>query len=701
MLKSSRISAAPQAEDLEAPGHLLSEVLDALSDAALVADLDTLRVEYANRSLQAVLGYAPQDFIGERLVDLYPDSDAAEAFRAALADALRAGTGFRSEQVFVGPGGERTWTEMTIRLIPSGMPTKLVAIVRDITDRKLWEDALVQSHARLELLNSILRGVERGMPVEAVVELGLQSLREHFHGIRVSYGTIDDEGLLQVRQSFPAGGLDPLDGTSVDLTQSPAYLSALRAGDAVVVEDVRADGAQCRAVLDDAARAVLHVPMEYAQGVALLQLDSPAPVGWNTHAVTTVTEVASHLSLVLKDAEATKIREQLEEQLRHSQKMEAVGRLAGGVAHDFNNILTGITGYVELVLSEIDEPRPRRDLEQIIEFSRRAAGLTQQLLAFSRRQSLAVTGIDVNELVITTSSLIDRLIGEDIELTVEAHADGAVVRGDAGQIEQVLMNLAVNARDAMPDGGRLMIEASTVKLDAEHVRAHDRVSPGDHVMVSVTDTGVGIDGDDREHIFEPFFTTKRRGQGTGLGLSTVYGIVKQHGGKVWVYSEPGRGSCFKIYLPVSDLAATSPRGEVVSQAIPRGTETILLVEDEPHVCEALQRALQAHGYSVRSALDADEAEELVRDDPAGVDLLVTDVVMPGCDGLELHRRLRGVIADLPVLFLSGYTDRKVLEEGVVEPGRPFLQKPFSPARLLREVRSVLDDDAADRGSSDQ
>ena len=312
--------------------------------------------------------------------------------------------------------------------------------------------------------------------------------------------------------------------------------------------------------------------------------------------------------------------------------MEAVGQLAGGVAHDFNNILTGITGYVELVLAEVDDAGVRRDLEQIRQFADRAAGLTHQLLAFSRRQPLQMSAVNLNELVKATTAMIERLIGEDVELRFVPGDDLASVRAHSGQIEQVLMNLAVNSRDAMPDGGQLIIETLNVTLDRAYASRHTAVGAGEFVMLAVSDTGCGMDKEEHERAFEPFFTTKELGKGTGLGLSTVYGIVKQHDGNIWLYSEPGRGTCFKIYFPTLDSSPDEVAAPPATEVVPRGHETILLVEDEPRVRDAVQRALESYGYRVLSATHPDEARGVFDQNMDGIDMLLTDVVMSGYDG---------------------------------------------------------------------
>ena len=686
-------SSAERLEGHDSVGFFI-EIMESLSDAVIVADAETLEVEYANRALLDALGYSPEELCGCSIVDLYPDADGAAAFHRALREAIRdRRPGFRSEQVFSRKNGDRTWTEMTSRLVPSEAPTKLVSVLRDITERKLWEDALVQSHTRLELLNSILSGVKLGMTVDAVVELALKRLSDYFQSIRVTYARLDRDGRLAITHSLQPDSMSSRAEVVADLNAAPEYLGALRRGETVAAPDVesRPELARHEAVIGEGSRAILHVPMEHAEGlVALLCLESPEPLGWSMHVINTVTEVAAHLSFVLKDAEAETTRKHLEEQLRHAQKMEAVGRLAGGVAHDFNNILTGISGYVELVLAEVESEQARRDLVQIRQFSDRAAGLTHQLLAFSRRQPLQVSTVDLNRLVKSTTAMIERLIGEDVALKFRAGEELASIRADSGQIEQVLMNLAVNSRDAMPDGGSLIIETDNVHLDEGYAGSHTAVTSGDYVRLSVTDTGVGMDAESQARIFEPFFTTKEQGKGTGLGLSTVYGIVKQHGGNIWVYSEPGNGTCFKIYLPTFDSHPEPAAVESLVGRVPRGDETILLVEDEPRVRDAVQRALENYGYRVLSATHPEEARRVFDEHCEAIDMLLTDVVMPGYDGKQLYERISSDHPGLPVLYMSGYTDRAILDNGVLNPGIPFIQKPFSPAQLVRKVRAVLD-----------
>jgi len=394
-------------------------------------------------------------------------------------------------------------------------------------------------------------------------------------------------------------------------------------------------------------------------------------------------------ALVLNYREITE-RRRLEEQLRQAQKMEAVGRLAGGVAHDFNNVLTAIFGYADLLNEELPEGhQARRDLDEIRKAAQRASTLTRQLLAFSRQQVLQPMVLSLNDLVEDIQNMLVRLVAEDIQLRLRLEPSAGNVRADAGQIQQVLMNLVVNARDAMPSGGKLLVETANTELSEQYAESHQPVVAGAYVMLAVSDSGVGMDAETRARIFEPFFTTKEKGRGTGLGLSTVYGIVKQSGGYVWVYSEPGRGTTFKIYLPRVDAPAESlaPPREAATLA---GTETILLAEDDEMLRPLSKGLLEKLGYSVLDAENAVQALALANAHVGPIQLLVADVVMPGASGRELARRLAQSRPDTRVLYVSGYTDDAIVHHGMLEPGLNFLQKPFTPAALARKVREVLD-----------
>ncbi len=389
-----------------------------------------------------------------------------------------------------------------------------------------------------------------------------------------------------------------------------------------------------------------------------------------------------------KEAEAEGERAQA--QFLQAQKMETVGRLAGGVAHDFNNLLTAIGGYAGFVKRSLPPDAPsHQDIDQVIRAAERAAQLTRQLLAFSRRQIIEQRVIDLNHLILEMDRMLRRLIGENIELVTVPRPDAGLVSADPSQIEQVLVNLAVNAHDAMPDGGKLTIETAHVTLDADCARQHGEAVPGEYVMLAVSDTGSGMSEEVKNHIFEPFFTTKEQGKGTGLGLATVFGIVKQHRGSTWVYSEPGQGTVFKIYLPrvQGELSPSRQREEV--KWLPRGEETVLVVEDAAMVRGFAVQCLSELGYVVLEAANGDEALQLFQNHVGKIDLLLTDVVLPGMSGKELAARIQALSPELTVLFTSGYTDNAIVHQGVLNEGVTFLQKPFTAIALARKVRSVL------------
>jgi two-component system, cell cycle sensor histidine kinase and response regulator CckA len=389
-------------------------------------------------------------------------------------------------------------------------------------------------------------------------------------------------------------------------------------------------------------------------------------------------------------AEDVSDRRLLEDQLRHSQKMEAIGRFAGGIAHDFNNLLTVIKGYSELVLEELETADPLRcEVEEVQKAADRAASLTRQLLAFSRQQVLAPRILDLNHVIRNMDRLLQRLLGDDIELTINLDPNLGRAKTDPGQIEQVIMNLAVNARDAMPKGGKLTIETVNIELDESYVREHVAVKPGAYVMFAVSDSGVGMTEEIRSRIFEPFFTTKEPGKGTGLGLSTVYGIVKQSDGYVWVYSEVGIGSTFKIYLPRVDAPADVLPSRTNGLPTHRGTETILLVEDEDGVRALVRQLLARQGYTVLESRHGGEALLVCERYSGKIDLLLTDVVLQQMSGRELAERLTGVRPEMRVLYISGYTDDAIVQHGVLNAGTAFLQKPFTTDALIRKVRHVL------------
>jgi len=396
------------------------------------------------------------------------------------------------------------------------------------------------------------------------------------------------------------------------------------------------------------------------------------------------------INYVAVKRDVTKER-RVEEQLRQAQKMEAVGRLAGGIAHDFNNLLTAIAGYSDLLLLHLPEGETaHREVLEIRKASDRAAALTRQLLAFSRQQVLQPKVLDLNQVVTNMEKMLHRLIGEDVELITTLAGDLGYVKADPGQIEQVIVNLAVNSRDAMPKGGKLILETTNVELDENYATRHEPAKPGSYVMLAVTDSGCGMDEATMARLFEPFFTTKEVGKGTGLGLATVYGIVKQSGGYIWAYSEAGHGTTFKVYLPREEMVAEPVKKEDTPLYSSEGEETVLVVEDEQMVRELVREILSRQGYDVLEAGRGTEALEVSERHKGPIHLLITDVVMPGMTGPELARRLTAHRPAMKVLFMSGYTDDAILHHGVLEPGTEFLQKPFTARPLGGKVRQMLD-----------
>ncbi len=583
-----------------------------------------------------------------RGLPLYPiiAAEHREAFRSFTARICRGSHGAMEFEI-VGIKGTRRWLETFAVPLQddSGGPPLLLGVTRDVTERKRSERALRESEQRFRELFENANDIIYTHDMEGNFT-SLNKAGETITGysreemLRMNVGQIVAPGSRALARAIIAAKLAGAPPTTDEM-------------------EIAARDGRCLA-LEVSARLV------YQDGI---------PTG--------VQGIARDVT----------DRKSLEQQLRQAQKMEAIGRLAGGVAHDFNNLLTVIKGYSALL---IEDPAltaaQSRAIEQIEKSADRAASLTSQLLAFSRRQVLMPTVLDLNDVVAGMDKLLRRLIGEDVRLVTLPCPGLGQVKADRGQIEQVIMNLAVNARDAMLHGGKLMLETENVEIDENYGRQHASVQPGRYVMLAVSDNGCGMDAATQSRIFEPFFTTKGVGQGTGLGLSTVYGIVKQSGGHVWLYSEPGQGATFKIYLPRVDAPVESAV-EKPRDAAPRGAETILLVEDDDDVRSLVRGILEARGYSVIEAARAAEALDLCRKHEGEIHLMLSDVVMPETGGRDLALQLAPLRPAMKVLFMSGYTDDAIVRHGVLEPGIAFLSKPFTADELSRKLRDVLENGA--------
>jgi two-component system, cell cycle sensor histidine kinase and response regulator CckA len=612
-------------------------------------------IDPLDEKVEALTGYSKEDFEARRVkwCDLIPAEDLDYA-AGVFIEALKTDKSYVREHRLRKKNGDIIWVQCRGRIFcdAQGKVDHISGVSFDVTRRHQAEEAVRESE---RFLHSIFSSIQDGISV----------LDREYNILRVN----------EAMEQAYAPAL-PLVGKKC----YAAFHGRREPCEICPTRSALATGEAARALIEEKGAAG-----EIVRFVELYSFPMP--------------DIASGQILgVVEYVRDVTARQQAEEALRRSEtqlgqavKMEAVGRLAGGVAHDFNNILTAITSYGELLLMNHDLKDPvRQDVQDILAAAERAASLTRQLLAFSRKQVLQPQRLDLNRVVTNLDKMLRRIIGEDINLVTVTSPELGTVMADPGQIEQVIMNLVVNARDAMPQGGNLTIETANAELDEGYAQRRVVVQPGPYVMLAVIDTGVGLDRESRDRIFEPFFTTKELGQGTGLGLSTVYGIIKQSGGYIWVYSEPGRGTTFKIYLPRLETPGESA---VVSQAPDRcwwGTETILLVEDEDLVRQVTGRILAQHGYTVLEVPDGQEAQRVSQQHPGPIHLMLTDVVMPGMSGPELAGKLKSMRPQMQVLFMSGHTENAIVHHGALDPGIAFIQKPFRYDTLARKIRGLLE-----------
>ena len=599
-----------------------------------------------NPAFARILGYDSPEEVIQQITDvahqLYVNpEDRTKAARLERETGLLKGFEFEAFR----KDGEKIWLSLNRRSVYDENGTELYreGSIEDITERKRAEEALRESEERYRDL------VENAHDII------------YSHDLEGKYTSVNRAGELSTGYTH-----DECLALNIADTLAPEHVAKAREMIAKKIAGEKVTAYEIDILAKDGKRVAVEVNTK-------LILQDGVPIG---------------VQGIARDVTERKF---LEDQLRQSQKMEAIGQLAGGVAHDFNNLLTAINGYSSLALQRIEgNASVKTYLEEIKKAGDRAANLTRQLLAFGRKQILQPLPLNLNDAVTDMNKMLRRLIGEDIQFSAKLATDVKRVKADPGQIEQVLVNLVVNARDAMPRGGSLTIETANAELSREYASRHVGVSAGAYVVLAVSDTGTGMEEEVKRHIFEPFFTTKEKGKGTGLGLSTVYGIVKQSGGNISIYSEPNQGTTFKVYLPALDSVPKSSEVKEVESAIPRGTETVLLVEDEEVVRGLARQILQDAGYRVLVAPQGEEAIRLSNEHAKEIHLLLTDVVMPGAGGKEVADHLSSLCPGIKVLFMSGYTDEAIVHHGILDSDVKFIQKPFTPAALARKVREVLD-----------
>jgi signal transduction histidine kinase len=642
-----------------------------------------------------LLGYAPDELVGKSWKTIVP----ADQHHIVLdANERRArGDSDKYDLELVRKDGTR------VPVLMSGSPRfegegflGTVAVFSDITERVKAEREIRRRNRGLTLLNHIIAASASDMEQETMLETACRELARTFEVPQAGAVLInEDKTSGTLIAEYLGKGQAPAVGVEIPVQGNPSFQYLLSNKAPLVVKDAQTDPRL--EPIHDLMRqrgtvSLLILPLIIdGEVIGSLGLDAFEPRHFSAEEVTLAWSAADQVAGALARARLNEQRQRLEAQYRQAQKMEAVGRLTAGIAHDFNNLLTAINGFAELTRHQLMPDDPLREMvEKVLHSGQRAADLVRQLLAFSRKQIIEPQVLDPNTVVSEMDKMLRRVIGEDIELRTTLEPDVWPIKVDHAQIGQVIANLAVNARDAMPEGGQLTIETANVVLAEENMPGQLELEPGDYVVLVVSDTGTGMNDEVLSHLFEPFFTTKEPGKGTGLGLATVYGVVRQSGGDIRVRSEENEGTTFEIYLPRVEAVVRAPSGPRGIADVPSGVETILLVEDDESVRDLSWRVLEGQGYTVMQAGDGREALQVAANYPDPIHLLATDLVMPGISGKELGEQLIQGHPELKILYMSGYTDELFAEHGILEPGVTLLQKPFRPVELAHKVRQVLD-----------
>ena len=679
------------------------------TDGIIVIDEESSML-YVNPAVEKIFGYASAEMLGVSLTTLMPDNIRQTHLERMARYIETGGQTLKWESIeFSGlhKSGREIPLELSFSEFTKDGKRYFTGVARDITQRKeseeaLWDAdrrAIIEYESLLERIASLAQvlGTARDFPVIFRALRDFAKRSTPCSGLFISLFNQESRLRTPVYAWSECVEEDVMNLPPMEMSESP-HSRAVATGQTIITDDFQAAVKGQPAVHigmeinPNLPQSSLVVPMSMmGRIIGAVEVQSTELSAFKQEHATAMNMAANLAAVAVDNMQLLEREQQYKEQLQQSQKMEAVGRLAGGVAHDFNNLLTVITGYSDLSIRHLENDNPiRRNIEEIRKAGERAAALTRQLLAFSRKQVLQPKVLDMNSIIADMKIMMHRLIGEDIDLLTALEPSLGRVKADPNQVEQIILNLAVNARDAMPGGGKITIETANAELDSADVKRHMDVQPGLYVMLAVRDNGCGISQEVQQRIFEPFFTTKEQGKGTGLGLSMVYGIVKQSNGHIWVDSEVGRGTTFKIYLPCIEEALLNSESKAKSGELLYGKETILLVEDDELVRQMASDILKTVGYTILEAQHGGEALSICKQHQEPLDLILTDVVMPQMSGRELAERVALIRPEARVLYMSGYTDDAIVHHGVLDEGTPFLEKPFTPEALARKVREVLD-----------